>query len=750
MVKKTQKIYHQAPQPANVFMSAMVLSQTYGDSMTSSHVNTSPSSSLVKDSKTFDAFISHAGEQKQSLALFLYEELTRSDANSPRDLNPFLDEVSIPKGSDSHHVMDNAMQTAPIGVFVLSPEFAFKKWPMKELKCFLDRADQQKQQQEMEEETQQTASAFGTNDDKEATKVNAKNSYNTTTKNTNTNSPSVVPSKKKRPMPVTIIPIFYELSWEDCNLNKNAFWDKYGHHSTKFQFAQRVERQEVSLDSVLDILHRVSIISGVRNEKGEHQIVLDVTKRIHELWDEYHGVSVPKKSAAKWYILGTIVLLLIVVLTVTLTLLVGAGSDDPGVQLTAAPATPVPTNAPTEAPTISIQNREWVQIGLDVMDNRATYAYGDSLALSQDGQTMVVGDPGGEKAFIFRYDSMYNRWNPWGEALKYGSSSFDSGQFGHAVDISASGSIVAIGARYHNAGDLDSAGQVVVYEYTNSGTKWQQLGSEIIGQSANDRLGSSISLSSDGRTVACGGDNFLAIYRYDGLEWEPFGNNNAHVIPGKSGIGGFGSAVAVSGDGNRVLAGGYHMTENFVLLTGYVRVYELMPEAQEWYQVSNEINGPAQDPNFALDLALSGDGKTFAVSGYEDDEDGSGKGYVQVYFQQDSSGKWISRGERLVGETRGGLFGESVALSDNGLIVAVGDSWSNNGESQSGAVYLYFWNADKNIWDSLGKPIAGQSRNDQLGLRVALDQNGTQMITSNSYSQDNDRVVRAFDFPRWY
>ena len=74
-------------------------------------------------------------------------------------------------------------------------------------------------------------------------------------------------------------------------------------------------------------------------------------------------------------------------------------------------------------------------------------------------------------------------------------------QSGFTVSLSSDSSIVAIGAPRNNGNGINS-GQVRVYKYV-SGT-WTQIGSDIDGELAGDESGHSVSLSSDGSTVAIG------------------------------------------------------------------------------------------------------------------------------------------------------------------------------------------------------------------------------------------------------
>ena len=72
---------------------------------------------------------------------------------------------------------------------------------------------------------------------------------------------------------------------------------------------------------------------------------------------------------------------------------------------------------------------------------------------------------------------------------------------GWSVSLSSDGSTVAIGAPYNDANGANS-GHVRIYENV-SGT-WTQLGADIDGEAASDLSGWSVSLSSDGSTVAIG------------------------------------------------------------------------------------------------------------------------------------------------------------------------------------------------------------------------------------------------------
>ena len=161
----------------------------------------------------------------------------------------------------------------------------------------------------------------------------------------------------------------------------------------------------------------------------------------------------------------------------------------------------------------------WIQLGDDI-DGEATSDYsGWSVSLSSDGKTIAIGVPYYDKngtdsghTRVFKIDDSDN-WIQLGTDI---DSEAAGDRSGYSVSLSSDGKTVAIGAKY-NDGNGDRSGHVRVYGYNGSG--WIQLGSDIDGEAAGDWSGDSVSLSSDGKTVAIG-----AVLN-DGVN----GDNSGHV-----------------------------------------------------------------------------------------------------------------------------------------------------------------------------------------------------------------------------
>ncbi len=74
---------------------------------------------------------------------------------------------------------------------------------------------------------------------------------------------------------------------------------------------------------------------------------------------------------------------------------------------------------------------------------------------------------------------------------------------GQSVSLSSDGTTVAIGAN-QNDGNGSTSGQVRIYAWNSATSAWEQQGADIDGEAAGDYSGQSVSLSSDGTTVAIG------------------------------------------------------------------------------------------------------------------------------------------------------------------------------------------------------------------------------------------------------
>jgi len=156
----------------------------------------------------------------------------------------------------------------------------------------------------------------------------------------------------------------------------------------------------------------------------------------------------------------------------------------------------------------AFENDEWVQLGEDIDGETIADRSGWSLSLSPDGFQIAVGaihndDNGSNSGHVrvFKYNGQ--KWVQLGDDIN-GAANDDKS--GWSVSL-ANGGILAIGAPYNNNFNLSNSGHVRVLRWSDRNNRWDQVGDEIVGQSAGDWFGKSVSLSSDGKTLAVGAEH---------------------------------------------------------------------------------------------------------------------------------------------------------------------------------------------------------------------------------------------------
>ena len=136
----------------------------------------------------------------------------------------------------------------------------------------------------------------------------------------------------------------------------------------------------------------------------------------------------------------------------------------------------------------------------------------------------------------------------------------------------------------------------------------------------------------------------------------------------------FGVSVALSGDGETALIGAPLNEQdpgNTVRGKGAAWVFVHNSVTSEWEQQGPKLEGSGEEGygNFGQGVALSGDGNTALVGGYYDH---GGTGAVWVFTRED--GTWTAQPSKLTGTCVScvGYFGYSVALSEDGRTAVIG------------------------------------------------------------------------------
>ena len=150
-------------------------------------------------------------------------------------------------------------------------------------------------------------------------------------------------------------------------------------------------------------------------------------------------------------------------------------------------------------------NLSWSQVGTNLDGENSGDQTGKSISLSKNGSIIAIGSPqndsnGNNSGSVRVYKNVDNSWEQIGSDI-YGETS--SEQSGSSISISDDGSIIAIGAERKNTDKIGNK-TGVVRVYKNNDNIWEKIGSDITGEVNYDYSGGAISLSSDGSIVAIG------------------------------------------------------------------------------------------------------------------------------------------------------------------------------------------------------------------------------------------------------
>ena len=181
-----------------------------------------------------------------------------------------------------------------------------------------------------------------------------------------------------------------------------------------------------------------------------------------------------------------------------------------------------------------------------------------------------------------------------------------------------------------------------------------------------------------------------------------------------------GTSVATSSDGSIVAIGA---PEILLGSPGRVKVYQL--SAGTWSQLGADIVGATNGDYTGFSVALSADGLTVAVGAPRADPGAvSNSGVVRVYSLQ--SGTWTQLGADIAGTSVSGQLGYAVAISTSGSRLAIGAP----GASTKGAVSVFDYTSGTNSWGQVGATLDAEASFDDFGTSVSLSDDGAWLAAS--------------------
>lgn len=307
------------------------------------------------------------------------------------------------------------------------------------------------------------------------------------------------------------------------------------------------------------------------------------------------------------------------------------------------------------------------QAYIKASNTETTDLFGYRFALSRDGATLVVGSTKEDSAATGINGNqasntastagaayVYVRTgSTWSQQAYLKASNTDAGDdYGGGVGVSADGSTIAVGATFEDSAATGINGNQAsntfekagaVYVYTRSGGVWsQQAYVKASNTGAGDWFGASLSLSSDGSTLAV-------------AAWLESG--------GAPGVNGDQTSDAAAGAG---------------------AVYVFTRSGIVWSQQAYlKASNPGPLDSFGIDLVLTPDGSRLVVGARFEDSDATGldgddtndaaTSAGAAYVFDRSGATWSARGYVKAYNTGADdELGTSVAVSADGELIAVG------------------------------------------------------------------------------
>lgn len=191
----------------------------------------------------------------------------------------------------------------------------------------------------------------------------------------------------------------------------------------------------------------------------------------------------------------------------------------------------------------------------------------------------------------------------------------------------------------------------------------------------------------------------------------------------------------MSSDGN-VLAIAGDLNDGAGTDAGHVRVYEWTGTA--WTQRGNDLDGEAAGDQFGSDISLSSTGNVLAVGAKFNDGGGFDSGHVRVFVWNGTA--WTQRGADIDGGANFGS-GESVALSADGTVVAIGSPTGPTIFEAKGVVRVYEWNGA--AWVKVGEDIVGEADDDLMSEEGALDISADGTVIAIGAGENDGAANRA-------
>jgi hypothetical protein len=213
----------------------------------------------------------------------------------------------------------------------------------------------------------------------------------------------------------------------------------------------------------------------------------------------------------------------------------------------------------------------------------------------------------------------------------------------------------------------------------------------------------------------------------------------------------FGSSVAMSSDGTRVIVGAPY--EDSITNAGAAYIFTYNESTSTWTEEAKLLSSDlAGSDKLGSAVSITGDGTRVIVGAYGEDVGGNSAGaaYIFVY----SGGSWSQEAKLMASDAYANdEFGSTVSISGDGTKVIVG-AMKEDYSTDQGAVYIFTRGPYQVTWTEQIKLRASDgTTNDYFGCSVAINGDGTKIIVGASqifaYSDQGAAYIFTYSGGSW-
>ncbi|WP_107038421.1 T9SS type A sorting domain-containing protein [Brumimicrobium mesophilum] len=215
----------------------------------------------------------------------------------------------------------------------------------------------------------------------------------------------------------------------------------------------------------------------------------------------------------------------------------------------------------------------WVQLGQDINGYGIDAAFGYDVSISNSGDRLAASSINNTTGatmigYVMVYENINGVWTQIGQTLN-GAANED--RFGRSIALSGNGNTLIVGAAGSDINGNNS-GTTSIFDYTSN--NWTLVGQEIHGQQGGASEGWRVSISDDGNTIGTGATSInyytgqVRVFYRTGSNWTQLGND----MVGDNTYDNFASNM-ISADGTTIVTGAF-FNDSIGNNAGQVKVFD--------------------------------------------------------------------------------------------------------------------------------------------------------------------------------